>query len=229
VLIDPWTAEDDARLRPPPPTDELAAGVDWVLITHEHADHLDRRFLARVGERSPGARIALPAACVAELTGHVPSERCVAVAAGDVLELAADVRAEVVPAFHALAPEDPTSSDRFVGYVIHAEGMTLYHAGDTVITDALLADLRGRRVDIALLPINGRDAFRERAGIVGNLIAREAVRLATELGASVLIPMHWDMVSGNTERPGAVLDAVTELDAPLHVLTLSYLRPFRLT
>lgn len=57
---------------------------------------------------------------------------------------------------------------------------------------------------------------------------REAVRFAQAVGAGTLVPMHWDLFQGNTERPGAVLDEVAEAGADLNVLVLSRLRPCRI-
>ena len=36
--------------------------------------------------------------------------------------------------------------------------------------------------------------------------ASEAVELALEIGASTLVPYHWDGFSGNTVSPGSVVD-----------------------
>ena len=60
---------------------------------------------------------------------------------------------------------------------------------------------------MALLPINGRDAEREARGIVGNMDAAEAVELALAIGATRLVPYHWDGFAGNTVPPGTAVDA----------------------
>ncbi len=52
--------------------------------------------------------------------------------------------------------------------------MRVYHAGDTIAYDDMVERLRALRVDVALLPINGRDHFREAQDVVGNLTPREA-------------------------------------------------------
>jgi L-ascorbate metabolism protein UlaG (beta-lactamase superfamily) len=51
--------------------------------------------------------------------------------------------------------------------------------------------------DVVLLPINGRDEKRHRAGIIGNMDAREAAAFASKLQAKLLIPTHFDMFAGN--------------------------------
>ena len=140
---------------------------------------------------------------------------------GDRVELDGAGAATVVPAIHGRTvadcyPDDPA----FVGYVLELGGTSLYHAGDTIVADPLRAALAAVRVDVALLPVNGRTYYRELEGLVGNMGARDAVILATEIGASILVPYHWDLFRGNTESPGRVVDDAVEAEAPVHVLTL---------
>jgi L-ascorbate 6-phosphate lactonase len=233
VLIDPFTGEHEARLVPPPPPD-IASGVDWLLITHEHLDHLDPDFLPLVVERSPAVQIVLPSPLLelaAPVTGR---DRLHPVQPGDSLRLSDHVSVEVIPAWHGIDVADGYGDGssgertaRFVGYLLQFDGLFVYHSGDTLVTDELLEGLASRTVDVALLPINGRDYFRERAGLVGNMGVREAVGLATEIGVKTLVPIHWDLFAGNTERPGAVLDEVVATGARLHVLLLAQMTPYR--
>ena len=59
---------------------------------------------------------------------------------------------------------------------------------------------------MALLPINGRDFYRETDfDIVGNMDHREAARLANELGVELMVPMHWEMFASNRGYPGDLL------------------------
>ena len=113
---------------------------------------------------------------------------------------------------------------RFVGYVLDAEPR-IYHAGDTIVTDELTAALKPLHVGVALLPINGRDPERESRGIVGNMDAAEAAELALDLGASRLVPYHWDGFRGNTVPPGTVVDAAA---GRLHVVVPARFETFEL-
>lgn len=225
LLVDPWVSPHEHRLIEPPPLELVADGIDWVLVTHEHGDHLDLRFLGQVAERSPDARLVLPEPIAEQAEGVLP---LTAVRPGDVIEVG-DVRVDVVPAWHGVTADDAYTEGggRFVGYVLSGTGPVLYHAGDTIVTDELIDSLRDKGVDVALLPINGRDFFRERRNLVGNLDAREAVQLAREIGARTLIPYHWDGYAGNTERPGRAADEAAA-EQGLHVLVLARLVPYRL-
>ncbi len=225
ILIDPWVSPHEGRLIASPPVELVAQEIDWVLVTHEHLDHLDLQFLRTLAGRSPGARLALPGAIAVEAESALPLE---AVKPGDALDIGS-LRIEVVPAVHGVSMDDAYRDDggRFVGYVARGEDFVVYHAGDTVATEALIENLEGKKIDIALLPINGRDYFREEQGIVGNLNGREAVRLARRIGARILVPYHWDGFAGNTERPGPVADEAAAV-GDLHVLVLARGVPIRL-
>jgi L-ascorbate metabolism protein UlaG (beta-lactamase superfamily) len=221
ILVDPFFAEHEARLYPPLSVDEHGSEVDWLLVTHPHIDHLDPYSLREVAARSPGLTIVAPAGCEAEVREAAPGATIAGVDRGDRLELPGAGAVAVVPAIHGMTVADGYPDDpRFVGYVLELGGTTLYHAGDTIVTDSLRAALAPHEVDVALLPVNGRTYYREREELVGNMGTRDAVALATELGAAILVPYHWDLFRGNTEWPGRVVDDAVGAEAPLHVLTL---------
>jgi L-ascorbate metabolism protein UlaG (beta-lactamase superfamily) len=226
LLIDPFLSEHEDRLYPPPSIDEFGARIDCVLSTHEHLDHFDPPSLKAIAERSPGVSVVVPEPIAGSVDG-LPAE---GVRPGDRLSLPGGIEVRVVPAIHAVHPEDGYSEGgdppHFVGYVLELDGIAIYHAGDTIADERLLAGLEGVTVDVALLPVNGRTFFRERRDLSGNMDARDAVALAVHCGASVLVPMHWDLFDGNTERAGAAVDAAAEAGAPLHVMTLSREQPW---
>ncbi|HKN94546.1 MAG TPA: MBL fold metallo-hydrolase [Thermoleophilaceae bacterium] len=225
LLVDPFFSEHEGRRYPPLAVDEYGSAIDRVLVTHEHIDHLDPESLRGVAERSPGVGVIAPEP-LGEMVAGLPFE---GVRPGDRVEVPGGT-VRVVPAVHALHPRDGYSTGgdpaRFVGYVIETGGVAIYHGGDTIADQVVLDGLAGVHVDVALLPVNGRDFFREQRDLAGNLDARDAVALAAHCGAQILVPMHWDLFEGNTERAGAAADAADEADAPVHVLTLHRGRPW---
>jgi L-ascorbate metabolism protein UlaG (beta-lactamase superfamily) len=228
IVVDPWQSPHVDRLIPAAPLELVADGVDWVLITHEHLDHLDLPFLPTLLERSPRARIVLPEPIVPLVEGVVPPERLRPVLPHDTLDLDG-LALHAVPAYHGVTSDDAYGDGsavggrpRFVGYVL-GERSAVYHAGDTIVHEEVTDALRRRDIGTALLPVNGRDAAREARGIVGNMDAAEAVGLALEVGASQLVPIHWDGFAGNTVPAGAAADAA---DGRLRVVVPARFEPF---
>jgi L-ascorbate 6-phosphate lactonase len=234
ILIDPFLSDHEARMFVPPDAAPLATGVDWVLVTHEHLDHFDKDFLRTVERHSPKATLVLPSPLVGEASAVAPLLDVIGIRPGDRLFLSPAVGLHVVPAWHGFEVADGYTQGhtadgacRYVGYVVRLPGCAVYHSGDTIITDELRAALAAERIDVALLPVNGRDYYRESIGLVGNMDAREAVALAGELDIEMLIPMHWDMFAGNTVRPALVIDEIPQ-DTTMHVLTPARFVPIRL-
>ena len=237
ILLDPFLSAYPRRLHPSPLAPETATGVDLVLCSHEHVDHLDPDSVPGIAAASPAAVFVVPEPIVDMVTeAGVDAARVVGMQPGGTTEIAG-VTVRAVPACHGVTMDDAYGfgeelSDgmvRFLGFVVDADGVRLYHAGDTIHYEGMEATLAEHDVDAALVPINGRDAEREARGIVGNLNHREAAWLASEMGAGLLVPMHHDMFAGNLGSTGALVDlaAVEFPDVPIMVPARD--RPFVVT
>jgi L-ascorbate 6-phosphate lactonase len=215
LLVDPFLSPRESRLLDATADPAALRGVRAVLATHEHEDHLDLPAWAILAERSPDARfiVAEPLVELVTRTGIAP-ERVTGARIGTPIELGY-ARATPVPACHAVEMDDGYSlgdqehrRPRFVGYVVELGGVRLYHAGDSLTDPAIVGAVAALRPDVAMLPINGRDAEREARGIVGNMTPDEAAQLAHDVGAALAIPMHFDTIRGNTGEPGAFVRAM---------------------
>jgi L-ascorbate metabolism protein UlaG (beta-lactamase superfamily) len=74
----------------------------------------------------------------------------------------------------------------------------LFHAGDTIGYNGQVERLKQHRIEMAFLPINGRDEFRHKLDLEGNFTCEEAIRFALDINAGLTIPMHYDMFTINT-------------------------------
>lgn len=218
AYIDPYLSDsisDDGgpQRRFPSPLDPVTIDhAQIVFATHEHADHADAATLAPLLGASPDAVLVTShqGKAIATQAG-VAAERVVVPKLGErgyPLGEAAGLTYTAVPAAHYAYEVDEENHSRWMGFVIECNGVTLYHAGDTLVIPELLDALRGVAIDIALLPINGRDYFREQEGLVGNLWPREAVDLAQQIETKVLIGMHNDLFDGNRVNPSLLFDEV---------------------
>jgi L-ascorbate metabolism protein UlaG (beta-lactamase superfamily) len=190
--------------------------VDVVTSSHNHTDHLDAETLVPLLKVNPAMRVVVPEANRAfagERLGVDPGV-LLGIDAGKTITLAGfDISA--VPAAHERIAQDEQGRHKFLGYVVRSAGCTIYHSGDTVPYEGMIQALRPHKVDVALLPINGRKPERR---VDGNLWGREAAWVAKETGATVAIPCHYEMFEFNTETPEEFVGACEKLGQRYRVL-----------
>jgi L-ascorbate metabolism protein UlaG (beta-lactamase superfamily) len=182
-------------------------GIAGVLASHHHTDHLDGETLREVFAANPTAVLVVPAPHqepAMERSG-LAADRIVGLDDGTVVDLGA-FRVEGVPAAHERIERDADGRMVYLGYVVEVGGLRLYHAGDTVPYEGMAA--RIGPVDLALLPINGRDARRR---VAGNMDGPEAAALAAALPARLAVPCHFEMFEFNTADPRGFLAACQDL------------------
>lgn len=187
------------RLRPAPTSPDSIDDADAVLVSHVHADHCDPFTLGPIAERNPDCIFVAPyeAADFLDRQGIVPRPR-ILLAGNDWLELPCGVPVLPVPAAHRAIDRNAAGLARCVGYVVRANRRLLYHSGDTSVHPEIVERLRALGgIDIAMLPVNECNYYRDRAGIIGNMSVREAFGLADEIGARTVVPMHFDMFAPN--------------------------------
>jgi L-ascorbate metabolism protein UlaG (beta-lactamase superfamily) len=237
ALIDPFLSTGHGRDYPSALLPERATGVDVVLCTHEHVDHFDAESAPAIAAASPGAVFVVPTPIVDMVTeAGIAPDRVVGVQPDAAPLDLAGLSIRAVPAMHGVTMEDAYGFGRelsggqirFLGYVVDAGGVRLYHAGDTIHYDGMEATLGALGLDVAMLPINGRDPVREERGIVGNLSEREAAWLARAIDASVVVPMHYDLFARNRGYPEWLVESVSRDHPGTHVIVPAREVPFTL-
>jgi L-ascorbate metabolism protein UlaG (beta-lactamase superfamily) len=185
--------------------------IDVVTSSHNHTDHLDADTLIPLMRANPRMTIVVPEAnrqFVADRL-HVAPARLHGLQIGETLRAADDAfQLEAVPAAHEALDE------QFVGYIVRCGPWTIYHSGDTLVYDGQ-ADRLPLRVDVALLPINGRAPQRR---VAGNMNADEAAGLAHQIRAGTVIPCHYEMFTFNTADPADLAAACARLGQRCDIL-----------
>jgi L-ascorbate 6-phosphate lactonase len=211
LWIDPYLSPHPGRRYPPLCAPHEVRAAEAVLVTHEHVDHLDPATCGGIAHACPEAVFVAPPACRQRLlAAGVPEERVRTPRTGEGVRLG-PWEVVPVPAAHEEVDDDPVRGHRWTGYLASAAGLHCYHAGDTVACDELLAALFPwvGRLDLAMLPINGRDYFRRHEDCIGNFTFREAAEVAVRLDAALTVPMHYDLFHGyNDERPAHFVDYI---------------------
>jgi L-ascorbate 6-phosphate lactonase len=219
ILIDPYFTDSVAeqfgadlkRCVPPPYTASTCPRIDFLLLTHAHLDHTDPSTLAPLLAAQPHLQIFAPYESreILRDLGHNRAE----VPPAAWTRLAPDLSLRAVPAAHTEIHRSPNGECRDVGYVIKLNAILVYHAGDTIPHPEIFAALRDEPIDLALLPVNERNHYRDAQGIIGNMTLREAFQMATDLGVTTLIPTHWDMFAPNSVFPEEI-ELLHKLHAP---------------
>ncbi|NPD66742.1 MBL fold metallo-hydrolase [Lichenicola cladoniae] len=228
VLVDPYLSDHlaikysgtrfpHARMMPAPIAPDGFPRVDLVVCTHRHSDHMDPGTLPVLATSHPECRFVVPASeqAHAERLGLPPSRTILAEAGQSLRPLPGiDLTLHPVPAAHEQLERDEQGRYRFLGYCIEADRRRLYHSGDCIPYEGLVETLRTLAPDLALLPVNGRDAERAAAGVPGNFTLDEAVALCGHANISTLIPHHFGMFAFNTADPESI-DAMAVRQAEL--------------
>jgi len=208
VYADLFLSPLKRRLIPPAFAPEAVTDAAIFAGTHDHGDHIDRPVWPALAAASPGAKFVVPEAVRASVlqTTGLAAERVLGLNDGGRIEIGG-VTIRAVAVGHELLDYDPkTGLYPYLGYLFEGNGVTVFHAGDCCNYEGLLTKLRQWKIDVALLPINGRDAWRFTHDCIGNMTYQEAADLAGALQPQLTIPAHYDMFPGNTVDPKLFLD-----------------------
>jgi|SRR5215210_3379340 len=211
VLIDPFLKPNN------PKAVATADEVDptQILITHGHVDHMaDAVGLAK--------RTGAAVAAIVEIANWLQARDVENVSdpnLGGTVEFDGGW-AKLVQAFHTStlpgSDETPFSAEEGVpigqaaGWVVNLGGRTVYHLGDTCLFGDLELIASRTPVDIALIPIGGHYTMDR----------HDAVVAAKLIGASTVIPMHYDTFPPIETDPEAFKsDVESETSASVVVLS----------
>lgn len=170
--------------------------IDVCTSSHNHTDHLDAETLNPLRSANPAMKLIIPEANRAFVADRLGSDPAwpLGMNDGDVLTIGA-FTISAVPAAHEKVERDEHGRCKYLGYVVKFGHWTVYQPGDTMLYEGMEKRLRPFRIDVALLPINGAAPERR---VAGNLNTKEAAQLGKQIGAKLVIPMHYDMFEFNT-------------------------------
>ncbi len=163
---------------------ETSEKADIILVTHNHGDHCSPPKIQKLRKRD--TVIIAPENCASRIGGSVRT-----IKAGE--EITVDgIRVEAVEAYNVkrFKPSGKLWHPRGygVGYLVAAEGKTVYHAGDT----DLIPEMRClKKIDLALLPTGDKYTMDN----------AEAAEAAIAINPKVAMAMHnWESDRGEFKR-----------------------------
>ncbi len=231
LIIDPYLSDSLAikysdtefkhtRMMPIPVQPGEISGINWIFATHRHGDHMDVGTLPDLVGNNPGCRFFAPRSAAAHVFEFIGIDRGVTTGldAGDNVELCSRVSVDVIASAHEQLQFDDEGNSMFLGLIFSINGMRIYHSGDCTPYEGLADKLRDFKVDIAMLPVNGRDGYRRSRGILGNFHFEEAAALCANAGIGHLIPHHFGMFEFNTVDPVDIRRKAGRLEGNLNVI-----------
>ncbi len=232
ILIDPYLSDSLAkkyagtpfphrRMMPPPVAPDQLSHIDLVLCTHAHTDHMDPETLLPLALQNRHCQFVVPlSARHTAVERGVPVDRLLALDGGQQVCLA-NISLLAVPSAHEDIQVDEQGHHRFLGYVLSYDGCTVYHSGDCVPYPELADTLKNLSVELALLPVNGRDELRRRRGVPGNFTLAEAAALCEDSGIPAMIPCHFGMFDFNTVDVSWLDRQIADLTSSLSCVRLA--------
>jgi len=182
VLTDPILRERVGPLTRTtgPPDKAVWSGIDAVLISHSHWDHLDYGSLKMMG-------YDIPLIARTGMAGEFRSRgfRDVTELEPGGEQLVGDVRVEAVHAEHKGFGPPVGGTDLCLGFILHGT-QAIYFAGDTAYFEGMADFDIG--LDLALLPVWG---WGPTAKPQEHLDPMGAARAAAVIKPRIAVPIHW--------------------------------------
>jgi len=182
------------RLYPPLINPGDIQKINGVICTHAHADHMDPWTLEKIRPFFSffSSQVSYDNSSTTlegkKITYLLPRQAYVI----------NDIKIEPIPAAH-YALDDGHGKPDCLSFIITIGNKRLFFWGDGIIYERLLDELIKYEFDYFFAPINGRDWFRDKAGIIGNMNARELAELCSQIKINVVIPNHFDLFDYNSE------------------------------
>lgn len=223
ILIDPYLSDSLAqkyrgtkfphiRMMNAPVLPGELERLDLVLCTHRHTDHMDPLTLQALARRFPALRFVVPRASIEDALDRcgVALDRLIPVNAGDHIEVLPGCMVSAVASAHEELDRDADGDYPWLGYVIDTGSTRLYHSGDCIPYPGLQEALAIHAIQVALLPVNGRDAERSGNGVPGNFTLDEAVMLCRSASIPAMIAHHFGLFDFNTVAPELIDDRMAQ-------------------
>ena len=210
IMIDPYLSDylskkykgklfPHIRLMEIPILPEKIVNVDYILSSHAHSDHMDPETLTILSDNNQGCKFIVPAAEIEEAINRGVKRHQITPANNKKsIFLEEKIKIIGIAASHEDLKVNEKGEFHYLGFVFDLGGIKIYHSGDCIPYEGLYEKLKDFNIDLALLPINGRDEYRLSNNIAGNFKITEVLEICQKTGIKNLMVHHFGMFAYNT-------------------------------
>ena len=156
--------------------------ADIIFITHDHYDHYSEEDINKI--RKEDTLIIIPETMNRKVSNNgFSKENVIEVSLNRKYEVKG-ITFETIPAYNINKQFHP-KENAWVGYIIELDGVKIYIAGDTDITE----ENKQVKCDIAFVPVGGTYTMN----------FKEAAELVNEIKPKIAVPTHYGSVVGKKE------------------------------
>ena len=207
------------RLMEIPLMPEQIINLDYILCSHAHSDHMDPETLTILSMYNPNCKIIVPAAEIEEAVKRgAIKNNIIPLNDGKIIELEKSIKIIGIGASHEVLKINEKGEYHFLGYIFDFNGLRIYHSGDCIPYEGLTEKIRDLQINLALLPINGRDEYRLKNNIAGNFKIPEVIELCEQSGIKKLIVHHFGMFAYNTVSKEDLKDLKKRSSSKLEII-----------
>lgn len=202
LLIDPVFGEIPLvkRIVKMPADRSIFKNIDYILLTHDHYDHLDKKSIKTVARQSQNLKVLCGLGTDRLINSWKENIEAIPMDWYDRFSINSNLKIIFLPASHWSKRKLHDGGKRLWGaFLIKTDKMQIYISGDTNYGDHFkeVNELFGA-VDYAIIGIG---AFRPRMMMKRNHISpREAIWASKDLNAKRTIPMHYGTFDLSRER-----------------------------
>ncbi|NGX27354.1 MAG: hypothetical protein K940chlam6_01288, partial [Chlamydiae bacterium] len=180
------------KIPPAIPLEQLPQ-IDYVLISHDHYDHLDRRTVERLHSRFPNILWVVPHG-VKKWFKNLEIKRVIELSWWEEIDVDSIFKVTAVPAQHFSGRKTPDlNRTLWAGYVMEdlLTAKIFYFVGDTGYNEHDFKKIgeKFEKIDLSLIPIGAYSPRKFMAPV--HVEPKDAVKIHSDVDSKLSLGMHW--------------------------------------